>query len=139
MSGTVLADAGPLVAYLDRSDKHHEWAKAQMGLLSAPLVTCEAVMAEAWHLLRRGRINPDYLLGLVEHGALVVRFDLMAEMQEVRRLIRCYEDVPMSLADACLVRMSELEAKVRVFTIDSDFTVYRRNGRKLIPLMMPGE
>lgn len=139
MSGTVLADAGPLVAYLDRSDKHHEWAKAQMGLLSAPLVTSEAVMAEVWHLLRRGRINPDYLLGLVEHGALVVRFDLMAEMQEVRRLIRRHEDVPMSLADACLVRMSELEAKVRVFTIDSDFTVYRRNGRKLIPLMMPGE
>ena len=137
MNGVVLADAGPLVAYLDRSDKHHEWAKSQMGLLSSPLVTCEAVMAEAWHLLRRGRINPDYLLGMVEHGALVVRFDLMEEMKEVRRLIRRFEDVPMSLADACLVRMCELERKVTVFTVDSDFSVYRMNGRKVIPVMMP--
>jgi predicted nucleic acid-binding protein len=97
------------------------------------------VMADAGHLLRRGRINPDHLLGLVEQGALVVRFDLMAEMKEVRRLIRRYENVPMSLADACLVRMCELEQKVKVFTVDSDFTVYRMNGKKLIPVMMPDE
>jgi predicted nucleic acid-binding protein len=137
MNETVIVDAGPLVAYLDRSDQHHEWAVESFSRLNNPLQTCEAVMAEAWHLLRRGRINPDHLLALVKQGALIVQFDLTAEIDAVRLLIRRYVNVPMSLADACLVRMSELQEPSRVMTVDSDFVVYRRHGRQTIPLLSP--
>jgi predicted nucleic acid-binding protein len=137
MNGSVIADAGPLVAYLDRSDQHHDWAVAAFAQLSAPLLTCEAVMAEAWHLLRRGRINPDHLLALVKQGALTVQFDFSAEIDAVRLLIQRYTNVPMSLADACLVRMSELHEASRVMTVDTDFIVYRRHGRRTIPLLSP--
>jgi len=137
MNGPVIADAGPLVAYLDRSDQHHEWAVATFAQLIAPLLTCEAVMAEAWHLLRRGRINPDHLLALVKQGALTVQFDFSSEIDSVRLLIQRYTNVPMSLADACLVRMSELHDASRVMTVDTDFIVYRRHGRRTIPLLSP--
>lgn len=137
MNGPVIADAGPLVAYLDRSDQHHEWAVATFAQLTAPLLTCEAVMAEAWHLLRRGRINPDHLLALVKQGALTVQFDFSSEIDSVRLLIQRYTNVPMSLADACLVRMSELHDASRIMTVDSDFIVYRRHGRRTIPLLSP--
>lgn len=137
MSEWVIADAGPLVAYLDHSDAHHAWARDQMARLTEPLLTCEAVMAEAWHLLRRGRINPDHLLALVQQGALIVAFDFMTETDAIRTLIHRYRSVPMSLADACLVRLSEKHETCCVFTVDSDFTVYRRHGRKTIPLLAP--
>lgn len=137
MNEVVIADAGPLVAYLDRSDAHHVWARDQMARLTEPLITCEAVMAEAWHLLRRGRIDPDHLLALVHQGALIVAFDFMAETEAIRALIHRYRNVPMSLADACLVRLSEKHENCRIFTVDSDFTIYRRHGRKTIPLLAP--
>lgn len=137
MNEAVIADAGPLVAYLDRSDAHHAWARDQMARLTEPLITCEAVMAEAWHLLRRGWINPDHLLALVHQGALIVSFDFMAEAQAVRTLIQRYHNVPISLADACLVRLSETHERCRVFTVDSDFTIYRRHARRTIPLLSP--
>ncbi len=107
MNEVVITDAGPLVAYLDRSDAHHAWARDQMARLTEPLLTCEAVMAEAWHLLRRGRIDPDHLLALVQQGALIAAFDFMMESVALRAQIHRYRSVPMSLADACLVRMSE--------------------------------
>lgn len=137
MNEVVIADAGPLVAYLDRSDAHHDWAREQMARLTEPLITCEAVMAEAWHLLRRGRIDPDHLLGLVHQGALIVAFDFMAEVDAIRTLIHRYRNVPMSLADACLVRLSEKHENCRVFTVDSDFVIYRRHARRTIPLLAP--
>jgi predicted nucleic acid-binding protein len=137
MRETVIADAGPLVAYLDRTDRHHVWARNCMAKLTNPLVTCEAVMAEAWHLLRRGKIDPDCLLALVKEGALTTAFDLVFEIDPVRTLIQRYRDVPMSLADACLVRMVEQTPSPRVFTVDSDFRVYRRPGRRTIPLLAP--
>lgn len=51
--------------------------------------------------------------------------------------MRRYADVPMSLADACLVRMSELSDDASVLTLDSDFRIYRRLGRQAIPLLTP--
>jgi uncharacterized protein len=137
MNEVMLADAGPVVAYLDRDDAHHAWARDQMAQLTEPLLTCEAVMTEAWHLLRRARINPDHLLALVTQGALVVDFDFMQEAAAIRTLTQRYRSVPISFADACLVRMSEMQEKSRVFTVDSDFSIYRRHGRKTIPVLAP--
>lgn len=137
MSRTVIVDAGPLVAYLDRSDQHHAWAAEQMRSFTEPLWTCEAVLSEAAYLLRRGRVDGDLLMAMMERGVLLLPLDLEKEAAAVRKLMHRYADVPMSLADACLVRLSEVKASVQVFTTDSDFSIYRRLGRKPIPRIFP--
>lgn len=137
MNGTVIADTGPLVAYLDKRDEFHEWAKEQMREFTEPLVSCEAVIAEGLFLLRRGGIDPQLLLGLVERGIVVISIRLNDEIASLRKLIAQYRSVPMALVDACLVRLAEIHEHCTVWTIDSDFTVYRRNRRRPIPLLMP--
>jgi len=137
MRGPTLVDAGPLVAFLARRDEHHEWAIAQFRLLPPPFRTCEAVLAEASFLLRGVADGPTKLLQLLEQGAVAVAFQLQEEVRAVKALMRRYENVPMSLADACLVRMAELHARATVFTVDGDFRVYRKNGRQVIPTLMP--
>jgi uncharacterized protein len=133
----ILADSGPLVAYLDRSDQHHAWARDVMGGLNEPVVTCDAVLTEVAFLLQRGRIGGGLLLRMLERGVLISRFESMGEAQALRVLLERYEDVPMSFADACVVRLSELHPHAEVWTTDSDFTIYRRNRRAAIPLCMP--
>jgi len=133
----ILADAGPLVAYLDRSDQHHAWARETMDTFTAPLVTCDAVLAEACFLLQRGKISPGLLLQLIERGVLEPRFDSKTEARSLRTLLTRYADVPMSLADACLCRGSELFSRPMVWTTDSHFSIYRRHRRILIPVLTP--
>lgn len=133
----IIADTGPLVAYLDRSDRDHDWAKEAFSRITRPLLTCEAVIAEALFLLRRGGIDPDALLDLVRRGLLVPKFDLMKEISSIQQLMKTYRNIPMSLADACLVRMSEMFPESKVMTLDSDFMVYRKARRKVIPLLRP--
>jgi predicted nucleic acid-binding protein len=132
-----IIDAGPIVAFLARESAEHAWALDQWKLLPAPLLTCDVVLAEAAHLLRRHQIPPDVLTGMIERGVLALAFDLQAEAAAVSRLLKRYRDVPMSLADACLVRMSELIPEATVLTLDSDFLIYRRHGRQPIPTLMP--
>jgi uncharacterized protein len=136
MNGT-LADTGPLVAYLDRSDRDHVWAKETFMQLTRPLLTCEAVIAEALFLLRRGGIDPDGLLNLVRRGLVIPDFSLTTEIAEVQQLMKTYRNVPMSLADACLVRMAEIHENSKVMTLDSDFVIYRKSRRRVIPLLRP--
>lgn len=136
MKGT-LADTGPLVAYLDRSDRDHVWARETFMQLTRPLLTCEAVIAEALFLLRRGGIDPDGLLNLVRRGLVIPEFSLTSEIAAVQQLMKTYRNVPMSLADACLVRMAEIHQNSEVMTLDSDFVIYRKSRRKVIPLLRP--
>ncbi|MFO1186377.1 MAG: PIN domain-containing protein [Alphaproteobacteria bacterium] len=137
MSLATIVDAGPLVAFLNRHDPHHAWSSEQFVRLKRPIITCETVLSETCFLLRRGGIDPDHALALVARGALRIAFSLADEVESVRALMNRYRDVGMSLADACLVRMSELHARSEVMTIDRDFEVYRRNGRRTIPLIAP--
>ena len=139
MSEVIIADTGPLVAFLVRSAQHHHWACDAMATFRPPLLTCEPVLAEAAHILRRHGCDTDPLLTLVERGVLQVAFSIETELAPLRQLIRRYRDQPMSLADACLVRLSELHAKPRVWTLDSDFHVYRRHGRLVIPVLTPDD
>ena len=74
---------------------------------------------------------------MIEDEILQIDFSLSSEISKIKSLMRKYENVPMSLADACLVRMSELLDNSVVFTIDSDFRIYRKNGKKEIPLIIP--
>lgn len=133
----IIADTGPLVAYLDRSDKDHAWAKDSFMQITRPLLTCEAVIAEALFLLRRGGIDPDSLLNLIHRGLLVPCFRLSDEITTIQQLMKTYRNIPMSLADACIVRMAELHDNSKVMTLDSDFVVYRKSRRKVIPLLIP--
>jgi predicted nucleic acid-binding protein len=133
----ILADAGPLVAYLSATDQHHRWALAAFNSCYDPLFTCEAVLSEALFLLRSERASVEPLLRMLERGVLRIEFALEENRTDVINLLRKYSDQPMSLADACLVRMAELSQDCQVFTTDEDFLVYRRKGRSVIPLLAP--
>jgi len=132
-----IVDAGPLVAFLSARDHHHAWAKSAFASVTPPVLTCEAVLAEAWHLLRGTSAGQPALLELIASGTVVLEFALKAELAAVRRLAARYRDRPMSLADACLVRMAELHDETAVITVDRDFSVYRKHTRQAIPLVSP--
>jgi uncharacterized protein len=133
----VLADAGPLIALLDERDRHHSWARDFFDSVPPPIFTCEPVLTECCYLLRRVSRGEQTLLRLVASQLLTIEFALLPELEAVRRLMERFSGIPMSLADACLVRMSEIRHDGVVVTIDSDFRVYRRNRRQIIPTIMP--
>ena len=137
MTRGVIVDPGPLVAFLDRREAHHGWMAEQARTLALPWLLCEAVLAESWHLLRRLPAAQDALLEMVENGLLKMEFALSDDIEAVRLLRQKYRDIPMSLADACLVRMAEKFDDHAICTLDSDFTVYRKHGRHPIPLVTP--
>jgi predicted nucleic acid-binding protein len=137
VSERFIVDAGPLVALLSRQDRYHAWAKNALAAVRPPAVTCEAVLAEAWHLLRGTANGQRALLDLIAAGTTSVEFALMSELESVRRLVLRYRDRPMSLADACLVRLAELFDEATVITLDEDFRVYRKHGRQAIPILAP--
>lgn len=130
-------DTGPLVALLNGRDRHHAWAVAQAAALPPPLLTCEAVIAEACWLLRGFPRGPARVLALLSRDALRIGFDLESEADPVAALLARHANVPMDLADACLVRMTELMPAGRVLTLDADFLVYRRLARRVVPTIMP--
>ena len=134
-----LLDTGPLVAFFDRSDADHQWAKEQWAKAPLPVLTCEAVLAEAAYLLQeRAGLAPQKVLLLIDRLILAVPFRLDEQASFVGPLLERYRDQRMQLADACLVRMSELKRDCRVFTLDkSEFQVYRRFERQIIPLIAP--
>jgi len=137
MAGLVLADTGPLVASLRLRDRHHGWTRTQLASLRGPLLTCEAVLSEAFFLLQTVPKGHDSLAALIDRGVLEVRFDFQDERDATLRLLRKYADTPMSFADACMVRMSEIHRDASLLTLDQDFVAYRRNGRERIPLIAP--
>lgn len=132
-----LLDSGPLVAFYSTRDRYHEWAFAHFHALPPPLLTCEAALSEACFLLWRDGGRPAVIPGAVRAGIIQIAFDLAAEAAAVETLMRRYSDIPMSLADASLVRLSELHSDCRVFTLDSHFRRYRRHGRQIIPVLAP--
>lgn len=132
-----LVDSGPLVAFYDRKDTWHRWAHEQMDALTPPLLSTEPVLTEACFLLQRGTGNPAVMLRAVQQGILQIAFDVETEASALETLIERYADVPMSLADASLVRLSELHRDSRVFTLDRDFRQYRRHSRQIVPLLAP--
>jgi predicted nucleic acid-binding protein len=135
MAKNVLVDAGFLVALLSRRDSHHPWAVAQASNHAPPWRTSEAVLSEAFHLL--GERGVPSLGALLRRRALLAAFDLDNDVDSVLKLLQKYANVPMSLADACLVRMSETIADPIILTTDSDFRIYRRHSRQMVPCLLP--
>lgn len=132
-----IVDTGPLVAFLDKAERHHGWTVEQVRALDAPLLTCEPVLAEAMFLLSDLPKAQEALFDLLANGAVRIAFQVGEHVAPLRALHRKYRDRPISLADACVVRMAELFERHRVFTLDSDFSVYRRNGREPLDLIFP--
>jgi predicted nucleic acid-binding protein len=134
---TALLDTGPLVSFLAVGSRFHTWAVEQWKRLSPPLLTCEPVLTEAAFLLARDGCDVDALFTLAERGVIRVALTIEKEQADLRALTRRYRNQPMSLADACLVRLSEIYEGAQVFTLDSDFRIYRRHGNRVIPVLMP--
>lgn len=134
----VVIDAGPIVALLNRRDRYHAWIREVLDTVEPPIFTCEAVVSEACFLLGRIAGGQDAVLELLANDVVKLDFRMLSEIDALRSLMRKFANVPMSLADACLVRMSELDAQSEIVTLDSDFRVYRRNRRQMIPTIMPG-
>lgn len=137
MARTVLIDTGPIVAALRARDQHHGWARSQFESLTEPCLTCEAVISESFFLLGSAPQSKERLVQILERGIVRVEFNFQSSRAETLRLVQRYGDTPMSFADACMVRMSEMLRDSVVFTTDSDFLNYRRYGRQIIPLLSP--
>ncbi len=135
MATSALVDAGFLVALLSRRDANHRWAVAEASRLPPPWLTCEAVLSETFHLLGgRGIRNVE---SLISRGALICRYRFADDTDAVLKLLRKYSDLPMSFADACLVRMTEILNNAVLLTTDLDFRIYRRHGRQAIRCVLP--
>jgi predicted nucleic acid-binding protein len=132
-----IVDTGPLVAFFDRAERHHRWAVERMSDLDAPLLVCEPVLAETMHLLAGFSSAQDAVFALLENGALSIGLRIQEHITALQRLHKKYRDTPMSLADACIVRMSEVHDRHAVLTLDSDFTIYRKHGRVPLTLIYP--
>jgi len=128
-----IADTGLLKALLDRSDEHHAWAHSQFRA-NAPFHTCECVLDELAFLAGDARLG----MKLVARGDVLLEFSLADHIEHVLELLEKYHDRRMDLADACIVRMTEITDACRVWTVDeNDFRVYRRRGRQTIPCEFP--
>jgi predicted nucleic acid-binding protein len=129
-----ILDAGPLIAALNRNDQYHRWARETLSRLGPPFHSCPEAMAEAAAVTGQ----PAAVVEMIHAGEIVLAFDLAQQAASVLVLLKKYGDRDMDLADACIVRMTELVRECRVVTLDrKDFSVYRRNGRDLIPVIAP--
>jgi uncharacterized protein len=135
MARRVLVDAGFLVAMLSRRDSHHKWAVRQALENPPPWYTSEAVLSEAYHLV--GKQGAPGLNAMLSRRAVVARFNLDDNLDAVIAFSRKYASVPMSFADACMVRMSETMDDSLIITTDSDFRIYRRHSRQVVPVLCP--
>ena len=139
MKPTVIIDTGFLVALLNRSEQYHSWVKNQLNNISSPIITCEPVITETCFLLRKIYGAETTILNLINSQKLKIPFRLIDEFSMVHQLMQRYKSVPMSLADACLVRMAEIYPNSLVLTLDSDFRIYRKNKNEIIPLVIPDD
>lgn len=132
-----IVDSGPIIAFFNRRDVYHDWAKAVFASLGGPPTSCEAVFTEVcWHL----RESPEAVARVMEmpaRGDLLLYPVASVEGVALAGLVRKFGK-RMDLADASIVRLSELFPKARVITTDlEDFGIYRRNRSDPIPLIHP--
>ena len=122
---------------LDADEANHDWVVSQVQRLRAPLVTCEAVLTEAAFLMSRAGVDSSIVPQLVTRGFVTIAKLFDDDAAQIVRLMARYRNVPMSLTDACLVKLVERTPNATLFTLDSDFSIYRQKGRRLIPLLSP--
>ncbi|MSU47532.1 MAG: PIN domain-containing protein [Opitutus sp.] len=134
---TWIVDAGPIVALLSPSERQNEWAAEHARSAPPTVLTCDAAISEACFLLKRDGQEAERVFDLIDSGFLRSEFDLHVEYRAVCDLMRRHRDLPMSFADACLVRLAEKHPGAVIWTLDRDFHAYRQHGRQTIPLITP--
>lgn len=132
----VIMDTGPLVGWFCTKDSHNAWAECTFESLPSGIIVCEAVLAEACHLVAKDGVSPASVLRLVEQNDLEL-VSLIGQAANIRALLERYADVPMDFADACVVRLAEMFPEAKVCTTDGHFRFFRRNGQENIPLIAP--
>ena len=137
MNNPIIIDTGVLIAFLMPKDKFHTWAVSQLSQITVPVITCEPVITESCFLAQRIHNGQETILKLIQQGHISLPFILSQDLEAIETLMQRYASVPMSLADACLVRMSEMYDNSQVLTLDSDFTIYRKQRNQPIPVIMP--
>ncbi|PSB21209.1 PIN domain-containing protein [Phormidesmis priestleyi ULC007] len=137
MSHPVLLDTGPLVASLKAQDQFHAWAVAELDRVPSPVITCEAVITEACFLLRNTPSGEATILALIADELIQMPLRIEDEAIALQTLLTQYRSVPMSLADACLVRLAELYPDSPILTLDSDFYIYRKHKNQAISVIAP--
>jgi predicted nucleic acid-binding protein len=127
-----IADTSFIVAFRNRTDRHHAWAVKLAGGIAEPLLTSESVLSEAaFHLRSSGAV-----LALVDDGLLRVAFGCSRELEKLCELARRYENRHPDLAHLRLIRLSELYPRHPVITVDeADLGAYPRNKREVIPVI----
>ena len=133
----LIVDTSFLVAFLQGRDEFHSWAVTALKAHDGRLATCEAVLVETCYLLRDRLDAKRRLLAAVATGDISISFTLAEEAAAIEKLMDRYRNIPMSLADACLVRMAEIHDDAVVITLDEDFKIYRKGNRQVIPTVMP--
>jgi predicted nucleic acid-binding protein len=135
---TIIADAGPLVALLNRRDQFHTWAVDSLKTIKEPLHTCEAVLTEVFFRLSHVPRGQEKLLDLLtEPDVIVLGWRLDNNRAQVRQLMKKYSDTPASFADTCLVSIAASSSSPVMWTTDRRFEIYRLPGSKRIPLLAP--
>jgi predicted nucleic acid-binding protein len=135
---TIIADAGPLVALLNRRDQFHSWAVDSLKTIKEPLHTCEAVLTEVFFRLSHVPRGQEQLLDLLtEPEVIVLGWRLDNNRAQIRQLMKKYSDTPASFADTCLVSIAALSSSPVMWTTDRHFEIYRLPGSKRIPLLAP--
>lgn len=137
MKKPILIDTGPLVALINRRESSHQWVRETSANLAYPFLTCEAVITEACFLLQNIYGGNKTIMELVQTQKVIVPFHFNQEVKAIQDLMENYQSVPMSFADACLVRMSELIVGSSILTLDSDFYIYRKNRKEPLDLIIP--
>lgn len=133
----IVVDTGIIVAFINKRDTFNEWVSDQLGMIEAPLYTCEAVITEACFLVQKINDGFKVIFDLMERNLIIIDFSLNKEVNTLKKLMLRYSNVPMSFADACLVRMLELHDKSKILTLDNDFNIYRKTNRHVIQTIMP--
>jgi uncharacterized protein len=137
MKRRVLIDTGPLVAFINRREYLHSWVINTLATIEQPLLSCEPVIVETCFLLRNIYGGQEAVMSLLAEEKIIISISLSEEAEVIKQLLRQYQSVPMSLADACLVRMAQLYPESELLTFDSDFRIYRKNRHQLISVIMP--
>jgi uncharacterized protein len=137
MKHTVIIDTGVLVALLNKNDEYHQWATAQLKRIQPPLLTCEAVISETFFLCGKRQQAVKVIFNYLKAEIIKTPFVFANDYDAIEKLMLKYANVPMSFADACLVRLLEQYQNSCIFTLDSDFLIYRKKGNEVISLIYP--
>ncbi len=125
------------IAFVRKQDRYHPWAIRAWQDISPPMLTCESVLSEVCFLLKNETLGLEAVFDMLKNDIIDVPFSFREEVSSIKSLMSRYNSVPMSFADACLVRMSELVVGSSIITLDSDFRIYRQHRDREIPVIMP--